>query len=174
MSSEPVVPVAPLGDPTEFCRACGRFATGVTIVTVRDPSGTPHGMTVNSFTSVSLAPLMFLVCIDNRSRLIPLFVPGAPVAVNILSEEQQHISSRFARPSDDRFGSIEWEVGKTGAPILGGTLAGIEGLVRQAIPAGDHTVVLTEVHGTHHREGRPLLFFSSRYQKLETPQAPTV
>ncbi len=166
MSSQLEPVLTPLGDPTEFCRACGKFATGVTVVTVADDSGQPHGMTVNSFTSVSLAPLMYLVCIDNRARVCQIFETGVHIAINILGEEQQQISSRFARPHDDRFATVDWAPGATGAPLIHGALAFIEGVVVQKIPAGDHTILLAEARATGHREGRPLVFFGSRYQRL--------
>ena len=166
MSSEPLPAPAALADRTEFCRACARFTTGVTVVTVADSAGQPHGMTVNSFTSVSLDPLMYLVCIDNRARVNQIFEKGIHIAVNILGEEQQAISSRFARPHDDRFATVDWAPGATGAPLISGALAMIEGVVIDKIPAGDHTILLTEVRSTNYRDGRPLVFFGSKYQKF--------
>ncbi len=166
MSSEPLPVAAPLADRAEFCKACARFTTGVTVVTVADSSGQPHGMTVNSFTSVSLDPLMFLVCIDNRARVNQVFATGIHIAINILGEEQQHLSSRFARPHDDRFATVDWAPGATGAPLISGALAMIEGVVVEKILAGDHTILLAEARSTNYREGRPLVFFGSRYQRF--------
>lgn len=166
MSSEPIS--APTGtvEVKEFCRACGHFATGVAVVTVVDRSGRPHGMTVNSFTSVSLDPLLFLVCIDHRAGMRTVVDVHVPIAVNILSEEQRALSVRFARTYDDRFDGQLWSAGKNGAPIFPGVLASLEGSVREMIVAGDHTILLTEVNAVSFREGRPLMFFNSRYVSL--------
>jgi flavin reductase (DIM6/NTAB) family NADH-FMN oxidoreductase RutF len=168
MSSDTVTSPS-LADAGAFCRACARFATGIAIVSVLDAQGQPRGMTVNSFTSVSLSPLLFLVCIDRRAAIRPLLTTGTAIAINILGEDQQRLSERFARPGEDRFGEIAWEPGVTGAPLIPGTLAHIEGLIRDKIIAGDHTIMLTEVRATGYREGRPLVYFTSRYQRLGEP-----
>lgn len=166
MSSEPAMASLPGCDATEFCRACARFATGVAVLSVLDEAGQPHGMTVNSFTSVSLDPLLFLVCVDRGAGIRRLFNEGSAIAVNVLSEDQLALSLRFARPNEDRFGATEWRPGETGAPLIPGCLASIEGVVQKAIPAGDHAILLTEVQATSYREGRPLIYFSSRYERL--------
>jgi flavin reductase (DIM6/NTAB) family NADH-FMN oxidoreductase RutF len=150
----------------EFCRACAQFATGVAIVTVLDDLGQPHGMTVNSFTSVSLDPLIFLVCVDHRAGVRRLFDTHVPMAVNILSEDQRALSVRFARPGEDRFDGQLWIPGTTGAPILPGVLATLEGPIREMIVAGDHTILLIDVHSVSSRTGRPLLYFNSQYGSL--------
>ena len=166
MSSGPVSSsIQPL-DAGEFCRACAHFATGVAIVTVTDPTGQPHGMTVNSFTSVSIEPLLFLVCIDRSAGILPLFRVGGSIAVNILGEDQRALSARFARPGEDRFNGQNWMPGVTGAPLIPGVLATLEGLIREMMIAGDHTILLTEVLSVTFREGRPLLYFNSRYGLL--------
>lgn len=169
MSSEfatsPVVPA----DATSFRQACARFATGVTVATVLDGDGQPHGMTANAFASVSLDPLLFLVCIDKKSSVLSSVSLGRPFAVNILSEEQRHFSTRFSRPGEDRFGKVEWIPGSTGAPLIPHTLASIEGVIREMIPAGDHIIVLTEALFTRYKAGRPLLYFHSSYQQIGEP-----
>jgi flavin reductase (DIM6/NTAB) family NADH-FMN oxidoreductase RutF len=172
MSSETVTmpSSAPLTDAAAFRKACSRFATGVAIVSVMDQHGQPRGMTVNSYTSVSLDPPLFLVSIDERAGIFPLLETGAAIAINILSEDQQALSARFARTGEDRFGELEWTPGVTGAPLIPGALAVIEGVIRDKMMAGDHSIVLTEVRATGYREGRPLVYFGSRYQRLgETP-----
>src|SRR5277367_6874899 len=131
MSRDSLTPSDGLCDPLDFCRACSRFATGVTVITVRDDSGLPHGITVNSFSSVSLDPLLFLVCIDHRSRLRSILLPGVPVAANILAEHQQNVSRAFARPTEDRFGSLDWTPNAQDVPLIDGALANIEGTVRE-------------------------------------------
>jgi flavin reductase (DIM6/NTAB) family NADH-FMN oxidoreductase RutF len=153
----------------DFRHACSRFATGIALLSLLDAEGQPHGMTVNSFTSVSLDPLLFLVCIDYKAGLWPLLKIGSPIAVSILAEDQQQLSVRFARPGFDRFGDVEWSPGQTGAPLLAGSIAAIEGIVSELIPAGDHSIVLASVSATRYSDGRPLLYFSSRYAHLGGP-----
>jgi len=178
MSSELVTGAAPVPlspcdltgkrstDAAAFCGACARFATGVAIVSLCDDAGQPHGMTVNSFTSVSLDPILFLVAIDHKAGVLPLFRDGMAIAINVLSDDQRELSVRFARPGQDRFGTIEWTPGVTGAPLLPGVLATLEGTVVRMIVAGDHTLMLAQVHAANHREGRPLIYFGSSYERL--------
>ena len=157
---------------SDFRHACARFATGITLLSLLDADGQPHGMTVNSFTSVSLDPLLFLVCIDSKAGLWPLLEIGRPIAVCILAEDQQQLSVRFARPGFDRFGEVEWTPGQTGVPILSGAIAVIEGIVDNLIPAGDHAIVLASVSATRYSDGRPLLYFNSRYAHIGGPHTP--
>jgi flavin reductase (DIM6/NTAB) family NADH-FMN oxidoreductase RutF len=166
MSSGPVVIPESSSAASEFRRACARFATGVTVVTVADRAGQPHGLTVNSFTSVSLTPALFLVCIDKGASAEPIFQTGVHLAVNVLEEEQQSLSRRFSGAYDDRFATVEWAPGAHGAPLLSGVLATIEGKIIQRVDAGDHIILLTEARSTSYREGRPLIYFESRYQRL--------
>src|SRR6202011_5566175 len=123
-----------------FRRVCSKYATGITILTVLDSTGTPHGMTVNSFTSVSLSPPLILVCIDRQTSILSNFKLGTRFGVNVLEEEQKELSTWFARSGYDRFSGIAWSAGETGAPLLQGMLATIESEVTQMVEAGDHVV----------------------------------
>lgn len=166
MSSNPVtVPRKAVG-PQAFLRACAQFTTGVAITTVLDPAGAPLGMTVNSFTSVSLQPPLVLICIDQKARILDHFLTCEFFAINILRENQQSLSMHFARPGEDRFGSIEWYPGNTGAPLIPNSLATLECAVFERVESGDHTIVIGEVLSAIRHEGRPLLYFSSAYQTL--------
>jgi flavin reductase (DIM6/NTAB) family NADH-FMN oxidoreductase RutF len=151
-----------------FRRVCSKYATGITILTVLEPGGGPQGMTVNSFTSVSLAPPLILVCIDRQTSILELFKLGTRFGVNVLQEEQKELSTWFARSGYDRFSGIPWSAGETGAPLLHGMLATIECEVTQMIEAGDHVVVIgAALHATW-REGQPLVYFNSSYQSLRS------
>ena len=171
MSSNPVTaPRKAVGQgvgPQAFLRACAQFSTGVAIATVLDAAGAPHGMTINSFTSVSLSPPLVLVCIDHKARILDHFLTCEFFAINILRENQQTLSERFARPGEDRFGAVEWYPGETGMPLIPDALATLECAVFQRTPAGDHTILLGEVVSAVRHDGRPLVFFSSSYQSLE-------
>ena len=149
-----------------FRRVCGKFATGVAVVTARDTGGAPHGMTANSFTSVSLDPPLVLVCIDLRTRLLRHLNIGTPLGINVLRESQRHLSDRFARPGEDRFRDVEWYTGESGAPLLPDVLATIEATVDRVVEAGDHAVVFAAVQTAAWSDGHPLLYFNSGYQTL--------
>ncbi len=147
-------------------RACAQFATGVAIATVLDSGGTPYGMTINSFTSVSLDPPLVLICIDRKARILEHFLTSDFFAINILRENQQALSERFARTEEDRFGTVEWYAGETGTPLIPGALAALECAVFERRPAGDHTILIGEVAHAVRHEGLPLIYFSSSYQAL--------
>ena len=151
-----------------FRRVCSKYATGITILTVLDSSGAPQGMTVNSFTSVSLSPPLILVCIDRQTSILSNFKQGTRFGVNVLQEEQRELSTWFARSGYDRFLGIEWSAGETGAPLLEDMLATLECEVTQMIEAGDHVVVIGAALHASWREGQPLVYFNSSYQSLRS------
>src|SRR5579863_10176374 len=117
----------------EFRRACGRFATGITIASVLDADGAPHGLTVNSFTSVSLDPPLILICLGHAVTTIDAFRSSTHFGISVLAEHQGAISDRFARKGHDRFDGLEWYRGESGVPLLAGALAAIECRVRQRL-----------------------------------------
>jgi flavin reductase (DIM6/NTAB) family NADH-FMN oxidoreductase RutF len=150
----------------EFRRACGRFATGVTIATVLDGEGQPHGLTVSSFTSVSLVPPLISICLGHAVSLIDAFRAASFFGINILAEEQQYLSERFARKGHDRFQGVPWSMGDNGAPLIDGVLAAIECQVEQRIPVGDHDIFVGRMVATRVRDGAPLVHFCGAYRKL--------
>lgn len=150
----------------EFRRACGRFANGVTVATVLDAGGAPHGLTVSSFTSVSLDPPLVLICLGHAVTVIHAFRASKYFGINVLSEEQQDLSERFARKGEDRFEGLSWYSGSTGVPLLPGVLAAIECAVEQRIPAGDHDIFLARMLGAQVAEGEPLIHFGGCYRRL--------
>jgi flavin reductase (DIM6/NTAB) family NADH-FMN oxidoreductase RutF len=113
-------------DRQKFRHACGRFTTGITVTTVLGVDLMPHGITMNSFTSVSADPPMVLVCVDHRSRVLEHFRNSMHFGVNVLSEHQRDLSHRFSRNMPDRFESVGWYPGKTGVPLLHEVLATFE------------------------------------------------
>lgn len=149
-----------------FRRACARFATGVTVVTLLDSQGHPHGVTVNSFASVSLEPPLVLVSIDLKNAILGHFISSAWFAINILAEHQEHLSRRFSSAAENRFVDVEWSPGITGMPILEGALAHLECAVTRTFEVGDHTMMIGEVRHAEYGEGRPLVFFESGYRNL--------
>jgi len=152
--------------PDEFRRACGRFATGVTIATVLDAQGTPHGLTVSSFTSVSLEPPLILICLGHAVTIIDAFRAATHFAINVLSAAQQDLSDRFARKGEDRFNGLPWTAGDTGVPLLPGVLAAIECSVEHRVTSGDHDILIGRMVRAEVADGDPLLYFASRYRTL--------
>ena len=150
----------------EFRRACGRFATGITIATVSDAQGTPHGLTVNSFTSVSLDPPLVSICLGHAVSLIEVFRAASYFGINVLAESQRAVSERFARKGYDRFEGIEWQAGANGVPLIIGVLAAMECRTVERIRAGDHDIFLAQMVTARVVEGKPLVYFASRYRKL--------
>ena len=130
-----------------FRRVMGQFATGVTIVTTRSQEGIA-GLTVNSFTSVSLDPLLVLVCIDVRSQSLPFIHEGGVFAINILTQEQEALSNCFASSSEERYSSFchaRYHIAATGAPILAETMGFVDARVTAEYPGGDHVIFLGKV-----------------------------
>jgi flavin reductase (DIM6/NTAB) family NADH-FMN oxidoreductase RutF len=150
----------------EFRRACGQFATGVTIASVLDANGAPHGLTVNSFTSVSLDPPLILICLGHAVTCIDAFRESRHFGINVLAESQQELSDRFARKGEDRFDGLKWYRGESGVPLLPGVLTAIECRLHQRIASGDHDIFVGEMIAAHVDEGEPLLYFSGRYRGL--------
>jgi len=151
----------------EFRRACGRFATGVTIASVLDPGGTAHGLTVSSFTSVSLDPPLILICLGHRVSAIDAFRASEHFGINVLAEDQRDLAERFTRKGQDRFDGLEWRRGATGVPLLAGVLAAIECAVRQRFTAGDHDIFVGEMVAARVAGGAPLIHFASHYRRLD-------
>jgi flavin reductase (DIM6/NTAB) family NADH-FMN oxidoreductase RutF len=149
-----------------YRRTCAQFATGITVVTVLDSNGHPHGMTVNSFSSVSLDPPLVLVSIDLRNAILGHFISSSWFAINILAEHQEDISRVFSSPSENRFLRVKWGPGLAGTPLLDGVLAHLECSVVRTFEVGDHTVLIGEVRRAAYTSGRPLLYFDSGYKSL--------
>jgi flavin reductase (DIM6/NTAB) family NADH-FMN oxidoreductase RutF len=150
----------------QFRRICGKFASGITVATVLDAAGAAHGMTANSFTSVSLAPPLVLVCVDHRAGILKHFRTSDYFGINILSAGQRHLSDKFAGSGYDRFEGVDWFPGQTGVPLLRDVLATIECARMNVVTAGDHDILIGEVLHANCQDGEPLVFYSSQYRRL--------
>jgi flavin reductase (DIM6/NTAB) family NADH-FMN oxidoreductase RutF len=156
--------------PSQFRKAMGCFATGVTIITV-DLEGEVHGMTANAFASVSLDPPLVLVCVDQSASTHAHLHAKKRFGINVLGEDQRAISEYYARP-DRTHEHAESEAGarfdrtRHGTPVLHGALAYLECRLQSAEEAGDHTIFIAEVEDVVVREGNPLLFFRGKYRGL--------
>ena len=159
-------------DASAFRKAMGSFPTGVSVVTVASSDGTMHGVTVNSFSSVSLDPMLVLVCLNETSRTVGLIERAGAFGVNVLSAGQQDVSSWFAnrdRPGGSAmFDGVPLEPGPTGCPVLACAAASFDCRLRQSYRAGDHLIVLGEVVALVHRpQLEPLVFHDGTYKSLE-------
>ncbi|MEP6692374.1 MAG: flavin reductase family protein [Gemmatimonadaceae bacterium] len=154
-------------DPAVFRSILGRFATGVSIVTARDATETDHGMTVSAFSSLSLDPPLVLACIDRTTEMYGVLMDATHFTVNILAEEQESLSRRFAEQMTDRFDGVGFTRSSTGAAILDDVIAFAECEITSRSDAGDHTIFVGRVLSGESRAGRPLLYYRGGYAQLE-------
>ncbi len=153
-------------DQKDFRRTLGQFATGVTVVTTRTRDGRPVGITVNSFTSVSLTPPLVLWCLARQSSNRAIFEEATHFAVSILAANQHSLSHRFAAPVADKFDGVSLEEGKERVPLLKGVIAQLICRKVRQYDGGDHVIFLGEVEEYHRSEGKPLIFHSGRYHVM--------
>jgi len=154
-----------------FRQALGQFVTGVTVITVEFEPGKIHGMTANSFASVSLNPLLILVCVDQRALMLPYLEEQKRFGISVLKEHQQALAEFFAQPGqnedvEDRL-NIRFRHSPSGIPVLEDTLAQLTCRVVASYVSGDHTIFLGEVETVDLSEGQPLLFFRGRYRQID-------
>ncbi len=154
----------------QFRKALGHFATGVTVVTVERAPGSVRGMTANSFTSVSLDPLLILICVEKRAGILPMLEKKKQFGVSVLKEGHEAISEYFSKgtPSaeaEQRL-SIHYRWTPSGIPVLEGTLLQLSCEVVASHHAGDHTIFVGKVVEAEIHDGRPLLYFGGEYRHM--------
>jgi flavin-dependent trigonelline monooxygenase, reductase component len=154
-------------DIAELRRTLGSFATGVTVATTLDSTGAPKGFTASSFASVSLDPPLVLICVDKAASCYPAFAGTTHFGVNILCEDQQHVSRRFASRSADKFADMPWIPGATGSPIFPDSTAWLDCELHDRVEAGDHLIVIGKVLSFGHSpEKQPLGYHRGSYIAL--------
>lgn len=153
-------------DSATFRSVLGRFVTGVTIVTARDAEGKDHGMTASAFSSVSLKPPLVLACIAHDATLHPVLLGQDALAFSILAADQEPLARRFAEKLGNRFEGIGFTRGLTGAPLIEGAIAAIEGRVVQRYAGGDHTIFVAEVLAAAATMEEPLVYYRGGYAHL--------
>jgi|TARA_R100000455_G_C6241368_1_gene100212 flavin reductase (DIM6/NTAB) family NADH-FMN oxidoreductase RutF len=154
-------------DVREFRNAMGCFATGITVVTSRSASDEPLGVTVNSFSSVSLDPPLILFSLAHVGGHCQEFLASGYFAVNILTPDQRPLSDRFSMPRDNRFEGIAHDIGENGSPVFQDSLAVFECETFAVHEAGDHAVFICRVTKVHlGEEENALLFHRGQYHKL--------
>ena len=151
----------------DYRSALGTFATGVTVITTMTGSGAPVGFTANSFCSVSLEPPLLLFCLDRGSYSFNHFEKAGYFAVNVLTELQEDVSAHFARPSEDKWRHVGYEICSVGCPVFAEALAVFECKTHAVHEGGDHIIVVGEVvRFSHQADGDPLLYYRGRYARI--------
>lgn len=156
----------PAIDPRELRDVLGCFATGVAVVTSIGDEGKPVGMTINSFSSVSLDPPLVLWSIGLNTPSRSAYASHPSFAINIMCAESKDVSLHFARPSEDKFADVDWTPGHDGVPVLGAALATLECKVVDRIVSGDHEIYIGRVMRIDQKEGDPLLFHRGKFAHL--------
>lgn len=157
-------------DERRFRDALGAFPTGVAIVTAVTGAGLRLGMTVSSFNSVSLAPPLVLFSVARRAHSFAAWGEVRRYAINVLSQDQEELSNRFARPLGEKWAGVTVFDGETGAPVLANALAVFECETHARHDGGDHEIFVGRVlsfRTSPHRQDLPLLFYGGRYRRLD-------
>lgn len=158
--------------PRAFRDTLGRFPTGVTVITTVDRTGKWQGVTIGSFTSVSLNPPLVLFCLDKAANCYRHFTACDKFAVNVLAEDQSELSAIFATKTEERpWDAVPTRIGVTGSPMLQGACAVIECERQETYPGGDHDIIVGRAVGLDAAvDGRPLLYFGGGYHRLEADE----
>lgn len=155
----------------DFKAALGSFATGVTICTTTAADGVPVGVTISSFTSVSLDPPLVLFCLGRESDVAASFLGHPHFAVNVLAENQQALSNRFAfKSAEDRWDGVAYSRDdETGCPLLDGCLTHLVCHREAVLDGGDHHILLARVMRLGSMGGQPLLYLRGGYEAIRSP-----
>lgn len=154
-------------DSREFRNALGRFATGVCVVAAKVDGKPAFGMTVNSFSSLSLDPPLVLWSLQNNSEMFADWEAASGFSVNILSLEQLEHSNRYAKKGQHELLPEHFSIGKTGNPVIKGCLANFECDVEQRVQGGDHVIYIGRVKEAYNSPtGKPLLFAAGKYGEI--------
>ena len=156
----------------DFRSTLGSFATGITVITALASDGTPIGITISSFNSVSLEPPLILWSLSSNSPNLETFRNASHYAINILAADQQALSDRFASRREDRFAGLTLRSGLGGAPLIEGCCAWFECANEIQYPGGDHLIFIGRVEAfAQGAAAAPLIFHRGRYARLETSPA---
>jgi len=162
---------APQIDSKEFRNALGQFATGVTVITTLDSNGNKAGMTANSFSSVSLEPMLVLWSLAKTAKTFDTFNQADRFAIHVLNADQQAISNQFASRCGDRFDGIQYTKGHGGVPVLADYSAVFQCEIESRFEGGDHIILLGRVIDFDNKCQAPLIFHGGQYADLDLPVA---
>lgn len=162
-------------DPKVYRHVLGHLPTGVCVVTALDATGEPVGLTVGSFTSVSLGPPLVGFFPARTSTSWPRIAAAGHFAVNVLASGQQQVCSALARSGIGKFADLKWTSSPLGCPIIDGVLVSMDCTLHAVHEAGDHLLVLGHVTGLYmHDPGTPLIFWKGRYGSFDDVSSPLV
>jgi flavin reductase (DIM6/NTAB) family NADH-FMN oxidoreductase RutF len=154
-------------DSRDLRNACGRFATGVCVITANPGDTAPFGMTVNSFSALSLDPPLVMWSLQNDSDCFAAFEQADGYAINILGSDQQDLANACAKKGNHTLSTEDFVLGQSGLPVLTEALASFECKVWARYPGGDHVILVGQVEQmTNSNEADPLLFYSGQYRGL--------
>jgi flavin reductase (DIM6/NTAB) family NADH-FMN oxidoreductase RutF len=155
-------------DAAQFRQALSQFATGVTVITTRLADGSFRGLTASSFNSVSLDPPLVLWSLGNAANSLPIFSGNSHYVINVLGAEQAHLAQRFSKRTDKPFDGVEYELSRTGQPILKGASAWFECHNRSRYPEGDHVIFVGEVEECAFQPQASLIFHAGQFGSTQT------
>lgn len=156
-------------DQAAFRKTLSQFATGVAVVTARNADGSPIGMTMTSFNSLSLDPPLILFSVGRRALSLSGMLAARGYAINVLSRQQEHLSNQFARALGDKWNNVDYEVGHAQAPLLDGVLAHFECEPHASHDGGDHILFIARVvRFKALGDSDPLVFFRGKYHSLSS------
>jgi len=154
--------------PEDFRSAIGAYCSGITVISAKAPDGKLHGMTCQSFHSLSLDPPLIAYFAGNTSKSYAELSILEHFTVNVLAQGQENIAMRFAKSGADKWSETDYELDALGQPILSGVIATISCRRHEIYPGGDHAIHVGLVSAIRHApELTPLLFFRSRFAKIE-------
>ena len=155
-------------DSTQFRHALSQFATGVTVITTRLADGTFRGLTASSFNSVSLEPPLVLWSLSEAANSMPIFSGNSHYVINVLGADQAHLAQRFSRRTDNPFAGVDYQLSRTGQPILAGVSAWFECHNRSRYPEGDHVIFVGEVEDCAAHPQASLIFHAGQFGSTQT------
>lgn len=155
-------------DAAQFRQALSQFATGVTVITTRLADGSFRGLTASSFNSVSLDPPLVLWSLGNAANSLPIFTGNSHYVINVLNASQGHLAQLFSRRTDNPFGQVEFELSRTGQPVIKGASAWFECHNRSRYPEGDHVIFVGEVEHCAFAPQPSLIFHAGQFGSTQT------
>lgn len=145
----------------------GLFPTGIAVLTARTGEGALYGVTINSFSSVSLDPPLVLFSLSRRLHTLKALLSAETFAIHFLREDQRHVSTRFARARSDKWDDVGYREGVTGCPVIEPALAVLECRLYAQYDGGDHVIIVGRIaHIERQGDENPLVFFRGRYHTI--------
>jgi 3-hydroxy-9,10-secoandrosta-1,3,5(10)-triene-9,17-dione monooxygenase reductase component len=153
-------------DPEQFRQVASRWASSVAVITTADESGRLFGLTMTAVTSLSVEPLQYLICLDERSETLSAILASGRFCINFLGSRQMDVSNAFASKAAEKFRSVSYKLIESGVPVLDDSLAFIECSVATHVRGGDHRIIIGDVVQANWSEAEPLLYYRGHYRNI--------